>query len=183
MAKVVLIQGCVDDGPSRFVSGAAHFICGKSGNRFQICQREKPIASTPLRERATDNRDRSMQQASPNGPKFRHIPDRGRPTRNGQSRLVLPFSIPFFGAYTPRCKGAPYEVSLKRQKSCLSSIRLYGWHVCQLKKVFPFRHLTTRVPPSCWVLLRGYSATHGSLLRSLAAVPSYAKALSVRGMH
>ena len=34
MAKVVLIQGCVDDGPSRFVSGAAHFyLCIRTAER------------------------------------------------------------------------------------------------------------------------------------------------------
>ena len=70
--------------------------------------------------------------------------------------LVLPFSIPFFGAYTPRCQGAPYEVSLKRQKSCLSSIRLYGWHVCQLENAF-----------------RATSFQDASLLAALPKKPSF----------
>ena len=50
--------------PNRFVSGEVLFYllgyCAISKDR----QKKKPIASTPDWERATDNRDRSMQQAS-----------------------------------------------------------------------------------------------------------------------
>lgn len=69
-----------------------------------------------------------------------------------QSRMLCRLAIPLYGGASPASrllshflthsrhaiKGAPYEVSLKRQKSCLSSLRLYGWHCCQLSTHGPY---------------------------------------------